>query len=130
MIGGMNVMNNPMTAMAGFYAAAFEQGARAWMKQAEIWSDAFSRAAIFPPSAFAAGVPFSPSLFDLSEVWLDPVSVELFEMEDGVAVSASCRDVRIDMMITISPEAESGKPVTIDGVAERIEAHRPRIGRA
>lgn len=126
----MGIPSNPVAAMAGAYIAAFEQGARLWSQQAQAWRDAFARGAGWPLSGGGAAFPIGPSLAEMGAAWLDPVSVQLVEMEDRVAMSATCGDVRIDMMITRLPDPEAEKAVTLEGVAERIEAIRPKLGGA
>lgn len=109
---------NPMAAMANFYADAFQQSARLWLQQTRAWRAAFPQTLSWPVATVGAGIPVAPAPMGLGALWFEPVSLELVEMEDRIGVSASCGEIRIDMMITHSPEAGAGSGVIIEGEAE------------
>jgi len=117
-MGGMSIPGNPFAAIAGAYAGAFEQGFRAWAKQAEAWRDAFARPAAWSAVGFPSVFPLDPALREM----VDSMSVQVIEEDDRIAFRVTCLDMRIDMMVTHLGDAESGRPRAIDVGALRLGA--------
>lgn len=122
MIHAMIPPGNPLAAIAGVYAAAFEEGFRFWMQQAQLWRGALSGAGFSGAPELAGGGPLGGMLRGMAGPWLEPMTIRVAEMDERVALSATYRDVRIDMMITHLPDAAEDAPVTLEGVAERLDA--------
>ncbi len=110
----------PMTAMADFYATAFERSARLWLEQTRAWRGFFPQTYAWPAATIADGVPIAPAPLGLGVPWFETLSVELVEMEDRIGVRAACGDIRIDMMITHSPEAGVDAVDVIEGEALKV----------
>jgi len=122
MTGGMSFPGNPMSAMAGAYAAAFERGFRAWAKQAEAWRGAFARPAAWPAASFPTAFPFDREMREMVDSLFDTLSVQVIEEEDRVAFRLTCLDMRIDMMITHLGDGDSDRPDAIDASALKLGA--------
>jgi hypothetical protein len=114
--------SNPMSAMAGAYAAAFEQGFRAWAKQSEAWRAAFTRPAAWPSAVLPSVFPFDREMREMADALIDSLSVQVVEEEDRVAFRVTCLDMRIDMMITHLGDGESGRSGAIDASALKLGA--------
>ncbi len=122
MTSSMRFPSNPMSAMSSAYAAAFEQGFRAWAKQTEAWRAAFTRPAAWAPASFPAMLPFDREMREMVDALVDSLSVQVVEEEDRVAFRVTCLDMRIDMMITHLGDGESGRPDAVDASALRLGA--------
>jgi len=122
MTSGTRFPSNPMASMTGAYAAAVEQGFRAWAKQAEVWRGAFVRPAAWSPASLPAILPFDREMREMVGSLFDTLSVQVIEEEDRLAFRLTCLDMRIDMMITHLGDGDSGRPDAIDAGALKIGA--------